>query len=185
MIAQTILEWIKWRQKGKTSTLLMEKCLILTHREEGMGFFCKQSTCHVDLTMAGLADFREDCLNEWMDCCIFTLNGSLQTLENRDPVLTHVSINWGYTRGSWVCIRAAVKVKKWSRSVVSNSATPCTVAYHTPPSMGFSSKSTGVGCHFLLQRIFPTQGLNLGLPHCKQMLYHLSHQGSPGHVVAE
>ena len=38
-------------------------------------------------------------------------------------------------------------------------------------------KNTEVGCHFLLQRIFPTQGLNPGLPHCRQMLYHLSHQG--------
>ena len=27
--------------------------------------------------------------------------------------------------------------------------------------------------------IFPTQGSNLGLPHCRQILYHLSHQGSP------
>ena len=35
-----------------------------------------------------------------------------------------------------------------------------------------------VGCHFLLQGIFPTQGLNLGLLHCTQMLYRLSHQGS-------
>ena len=40
----------------------------------------------------------------------------------------------------------------------------------------FPGKSTGVGCHFLLQRIFPTQGLNLGLLHCRQMLYHLNHQ---------
>ena len=40
-------------------------------------------------------------------------------------------------------------------------------------------KNTGVGCHFLLQRIFLTQGLNPGLLHCRQMLYHLSHQGSP------
>ena len=32
----------------------------------------------------------------------------------------------------------------------------------------FPGKSTGVGCHFLLQRIFPTQGSNPGLPHCKQ-----------------
>ena len=39
-------------------------------------------------------------------------------------------------------------------------------------------KSAGVGCHFLLQRIFLTQGLNPGLPHCRQTLYHLSHQGS-------
>ena len=41
-------------------------------------------------------------------------------------------------------------------------------------------KSTGVGCHFFLQRIFPTRGSNLGLPHCRQTLYHLSHHGSPG-----
>ena len=36
----------------------------------------------------------------------------------------------------------------------------------------------GVGCHFLLQGIFPSQGLNLGLLHCGQTLYCLSHQGS-------
>ena len=35
-----------------------------------------------------------------------------------------------------------------------------------------------MGCHFLLQRIFPTQGSNLGLLHCRQTLYHLRHQGS-------
>ena len=40
-------------------------------------------------------------------------------------------------------------------------------------------KNTGVGCHFLLQGIFPTQGLNPGLLHCRQILYHLSHKGSP------
>ena len=40
-------------------------------------------------------------------------------------------------------------------------------------------KSTGVGCHFLLQMIYLTQGLNPDLPHCRKMLYHLSHQGSP------
>ena len=40
-------------------------------------------------------------------------------------------------------------------------------------------KNSGVGCHFLLQGIFPTQGLNPGLPHCTQRRYHLSHQGSP------
>ena len=43
----------------------------------------------------------------------------------------------------------------------------------------FPGKSTGVGCHFLLQRIFLTQGSNPGLLHCRQMLYSLSHQGSP------
>ena len=43
----------------------------------------------------------------------------------------------------------------------------------------FPGKDTGVGCQFLLQEIFPIQGLNLVLPHCRQTLYHLSHQGSP------
>ena len=38
----------------------------------------------------------------------------------------------------------------------------------------FPSKSSGVGCHFLLQGIFPTQGLNPSLLHRKQMLYPLS-----------
>ena len=40
-------------------------------------------------------------------------------------------------------------------------------------------KNTGVGCHTLLQGIFLTQGLNPGLPHCRQILYCLSHQRSP------
>ena len=40
-------------------------------------------------------------------------------------------------------------------------------------------KNPGVGCHALLQGIFPAQGLNPGLLHCRWILYHLSHQGSP------
>ena len=40
-------------------------------------------------------------------------------------------------------------------------------------------KNTGVGCHALLQGIFPTQGSNLGLPHCRQILYCPSHWGRP------
>ena len=42
-----------------------------------------------------------------------------------------------------------------------------------------AGKNTGVGCHALLQGIFPTQGLNPGLLHCMWILYWLSHQGSP------
>ena len=45
----------------------------------------------------------------------------------------------------------------------------------------FPGKNTRVGCHLLLQEIFPTQGLNLGLPQCRQTLYRLSHQGSLYH----
>ena len=42
-----------------------------------------------------------------------------------------------------------------------------------------SGKNTGVGCHALLQGIFPTQGSNLSFPYCGQILYCLSHQTSP------
>ena len=41
-------------------------------------------------------------------------------------------------------------------------------------------QNTGVGSLSLLQGIFPTQGSNLGLPHCRQVLYQISHMGSPG-----
>ena len=40
-------------------------------------------------------------------------------------------------------------------------------------------QNTGVGSRSLLQGIFPTHGLNPGLLHCRQILYQLSHQGSP------
>ena len=48
-----------------------------------------------------------------------------------------------------------------------------------------SGKNTGVGCHFLLQGIFPTQVLNLGLLHCREFLHCLSHQGSPLLIIPE
>ena len=54
------------------------------------------------------------------------------------------------------------KVK--SLSCVRLSATPWTVAYQAPHPWDFPGKNTGVGCHFLLQEIFPTQGLNPVLP---------------------
>ena len=45
--------------------------------------------------------------------------------------------------------------------------------------MNSPGQNTGVGSHPLLQGIFPIQGSNPGLPHCRQILYQLSHQGSP------
>ena len=40
-------------------------------------------------------------------------------------------------------------------------------------------KNTGVGCRALFQGIFPTQASDPGLPHCRRILYCLSHRGSP------
>ena len=64
-----------------------------------------------------------------------------------------------------------------SCSVVSDSATPWTIARQAP--WDSPGKNIGVGYHSLLQGISPTQGLNPGLLHCRWILDRLSHQGSP------
>ena len=69
------------------------------------------------------------------------------------------------------------KLKVKSFTCVQLFATPWTVAYQAPLSMGFSRQECWSGLPFLLQGIFPTQELNPGLP---QTLYHLSYQGSGG-----
>ena len=52
-------------------------------------------------------------------------------------------------------------------------ATPWNSRWNSP------GQNTGVGSHSLLQGIFPTQGSNPDLPHCRQILYQLSHQERP------
>ena len=60
--------------------------------------------------------------------------------------------------------------------------TLCNLIYCSPPGSPVHGdspgKNTGVGCQALLQGIFPTQGSNPDLLHCRWILYHLSHQGS-------
>ena len=69
---------------------------------------------------------------------------------------------------------------KWCVCLVTRSCpTLCDPVSCSPPGSSVHGaspgKNAGVGCHFLLQGIFPTQGSNPGLPHCRQILYHLSH----------
>ena len=64
---------------------------------------------------------------------------------------------------------------KWSRSVVFDSLQPHGL-YSPWNSLG---QKTGVGSLSLLQGIFPTQESNPGLPHCRRILYQLSHKRSP------
>ena len=54
--------------------------------------------------------------------------------------------------------------------------------FHEFCSWNSLDKNTGVGSHSLLQGIFPTQRLSQVLLHCRQILYHLSHQGSPSGI---
>ena len=65
-----------------------------------------------------------------------------------------------------------VKVK-----VTQSCLTLCNTMDYSPWSS--PGQNTGVGSLSLLQGIFPTQGSNPGLPHCGQILYQLSHKGSP------
>ena len=101
--------------------------------------------------------------------------------------------NWGLLHCRWILYQLnypgsprptiwlstmKVKSESVSRSVMSNSLQP----HGLWPTrllcpQDFPGKNTRVDCHFLLQEIFLTQGSNLGLLHCRQTLYHLSHQG--------
>ena len=67
-------------------------------------------------------------------------------------------------------------------SVVSDPVTLWTIAHKTLCPWGSLGKITGVGCHFLLQGIFLTQGSNmhlLSLWHCRQVLFHKCYLRSP------
>ena len=64
-----------------------------------------------------------------------------------------------------------VKVAQWCLTL-------CDPMDYTVPGI-LQARITRVGSLSLLQGIFPTQGLNIGLRHCRQILYQLSHDGSP------
>ena len=75
--------------------------------------------------------------------------------------------------GCWVC--SSRTSENESHSVMSDSLPPHGL-YSPWNSLG---QNTGVGSLSLLQGLFPTQGSNLGLPHCRWILYQPSHKGSP------
>ena len=74
------------------------------------------------------------------------------------------------------------KKVKWNCELISCArffTTPWTVTHRFLCPWNSPVKNTGVGCHSFLQGIFPTQGSNLGLLHCGQILYRLSHRKAP------
>ena len=85
----------------------------------------------------------------------------------------------------WLVWKGNRKIGAWlsesesvSRSAVSDSATPRTVAHRLLCPWDSPGTNTGEGCHFLLQGIFPTQELKPGLLHCRRILYYLDHEES-------
>ena len=83
--------------------------------------------------------------------------------------------------GIWARYDSACEIMLWnvaeseSGSVVSDSLRPH--GLYSP--WNSPGQNTGVSSLSFLQGIFPTQGSNPGLPHCRQILYQLSHKGSP------
>ena len=88
--------------------------------------------------------------------------------ENKFPIIKSIYLKYPYTSTCQVTLVVSDSLKPyglWPTRILSPWDSP--------------DRKTGVGCHFLLQEIFPTQGSNLGLLHYRQILYHLSYQGSP------
>ena len=87
-------------------------------------------------------------------------------------------------QNSWVSLVAQMvkKVKKKESEVAQSCPTLCDPMDYKPTKLlhawDFTSKNISVGCRFLLLGIFLTQESNLGLLHCRQTLYPLSHQGT-------
>ena len=81
-----------------------------------------------------------------------------------------------------ICPVSNLKVKNVKVKTTQLCLTLCYPMHCSPPGSSvhgdFPSKNSGVGCHVLLQGIFPTQGSNPDIWHCRQILYCLSHQGS-------
>ena len=83
--------------------------------------------------------------------------------------------------GTYIHSAYAVLCCAYLISRVQPFVTPWTVCSMSGSSVhgDFPGKNTGVACHAHLQGIFSTQGSNPDLTHCKWILQHLSHQGSP------
>ena len=77
----------------------------------------------------------------------------------------------------WATVHGVTKSRTWLKQL--NNSINFTLLCCAVLCLVAQLHLTGVGCHALLQGIFPTQGLNPGLLHCRWILYHLSHQGSP------
>ena len=112
----------------------------------------------------------------WMDkqSMVYPYNGIFSAFKRKE-ILTHAPTSMKLEDIMWSEITEEQSV---SHSVVSNSLQPqdCSPAPRLLGPWDFPGKNTGVGCHFLLQGIFPTQEWNPGLLHCRQTLYCLSHK---------
>ena len=98
-------------------------------------------------------------------------------------VLKILKVSWSAMRSNQSILneispKYSLESESESHSVVSDTLRPHGLSPWNSP-----GQNTGVDCLSLLQGIFPTQGSNSGLPHCRQILYQLSHKESPRILV--
>ena len=92
---------------------------------------------------------------------------SLEQIKNNSLVLLKVGTKWSFSR-----LKRNLIVVVELRGCVRLFVNPWIVACQAPLSRDFPGKNTGVGCHFFLQGIFPTQRSNPHLLLCRLILYH-------------
>ena len=187
--------WV-WNKTRAPRELGDMACLSLCHSTELIGKMESALTLSASvIELQKLRHFAEAHSHSWASSglpaimgtgaqalMVFPPGESLECLHRvSDQVLGHAC--------SWVrALQRFNETESVSHSVASNSLwthgllpTRLLCPWDSP------GKNTGVGCHFLLQGIFPTQGLDLGLPHHRQILYCLSHQrmynGEPVGIV--
>ena len=85
----------------------------------------------------------------------------------------------GRSKGYWVTGGKVEPSEKHVKVKVAQSCLNLCDPHGLYSSWNSPYQNTGVGSLSLLQGIFSTQGSNLGLPHCRQILYQLSHKGRP------
>ena len=112
--------------------------------------------------------------------CTMSIRGKIAWFKSESeqtfPLHEHIPAGMSFSEN-----HHSYSVLMFSRSVMSDSLR--LHGLHSPPGSSVHGdspgKDTGVGCHALVQGIFPTQGPNPCLLQCRQILYRLSHQRSP------
>ena len=164
--------------RGLFLTQGSNQCLLTTSPALAVGFFTPKATweapqytfaCHWIMSDAGQVTFLgSTLLRDALQCGVPSIMG-LQHLW----VFCFLPYRQGREEKCGVgIVQASANAH---RSVTSDCLRPCGL-YSPWDSPG---QKTGVGSLSLLQGIFPTQGSNPGLPHSRQILYQLSHKGSP------
>ena len=120
-------------------------------------------------------------LTDWLQCLIHNRN-SMRIHSFLPPLLIWTPFVMRSSKASflaYISIRVEGHVWVLSCSVMSDFLQPHERHARLLCLCDFPGKNTGEGSHSLLQGLLSTQGLNMCLLHCRQILYHLSHQESP------